>query len=322
MRRAVRCAGGARARDRRRDGTNGEPALGAAWLNSRQVGVNSSRKARRGANSHNGARNRRAQRINAACSGFELQRDELPLDVPNKINFGTQCSGPLFSFSGVDDMTCALTVAMHCADRRVASTSAFARLMHPTRRRFHVRDYRFDSAPSARVLAANAVRLPLDGLTASDGQLLVSWAGYDTMIGIVPLAGTIALSGTNSETMQNNCTSLVHDRSHARSHRMRTVLCTRPVITNEVTVAAHVAFAVVHGEQHQSAELLSRAVEASSRIAANPREMRRIVLERLSSMRHAKPHRARAVQRGGGVEAAEARRGAESRPRAMSSPAL
>ena len=36
-------------------------------------------------------------------SGFELQRDELPLDVPNKINYGTQCSGPLFSFSGVDE---------------------------------------------------------------------------------------------------------------------------------------------------------------------------------------------------------------------------
>ena len=242
-------------------------------------------------------------------SGFELQRDELPLDVPKKISYGTQCLGPLFSFSGVDEPAAVRNalVAMHCdASGGLDLCFCTPDAENIPRPRLSLRL----GAVSTRVLAATSSVLVADGLTASDGQLLVSWAGYDTMIGIVPLAGTIALSGTNSETMQNNCTSLVHDRSHARSHRMRTVLCTRPVITNEVTVAAHVAFAVVHGEQHQSAELLSRAVEASSRIAANPREMRRIVLERLSSMRHAKPHRARAVQRGGGVEA---RRGEERR---------
>ena len=242
-------------------------------------------------------------------SGFELQRDELPLDVPNKISYGTQCSGPFFSFSGVDEPAAVRNalVAMHCdASGGLDLCFCTPDAENIPRPRLSLRL----GAVSTRVLAATSSVLVADGLTASDGQLLVSWAGYDTMIGIVPLAGTIALSRVSRETMQNNCTSLVHDRSHARSHRMRTVLCTRPVITNEVTVAAHLAFAVVHGEQHQSAELLSRAVEASSRIAANPREMRRIVLERLSSMRHAKPHRARAVQRGGGVEA---RRGEERR---------
>ena len=151
-------------------------------------------------------------------SGFELQRDELPLDVPKKISYGTQCLGPLFSFSGVDEPAAVRNalVAMHCdASGGLDLCFCTPDAENIPRPRLSLRL----GAVSTRVLAATSSVLVADGLTCQ-GNTAVAAGGSHTCALLAD--GRLVCFGDGDETADGSALSAGTElnRGHALFSRV------------------------------------------------------------------------------------------------------